>query len=77
MYVAPTDVTREQAIENLERADRATIPQVVSDLSEWLGLGLTAIAGGVNRRVSSTNCVLQRRNPSGHPPYAPPGEPRT
>jgi len=38
----------EAALANLDRADRLTVPEVVNDLVEWIGLGLTAMAGGVN-----------------------------
>ena len=47
-HLAPTDVDAAQAIANLSRADKAPIPEVVSDLKDWIGAGLTAMAGGVN-----------------------------
>jgi hypothetical protein len=41
------DTDREQALDELDRADRLPISAVASDLVRWLGLGLTAMAGGV------------------------------
>lgn len=38
---------QEDALEELEHADRLPISAVVTDLVSWLGLGLTAMAGGV------------------------------
>ncbi len=41
-------VSFDEALANLDRADRMSIPQVASDLVGWIGLGLTAMAGSVN-----------------------------
>jgi len=41
------DLDREHALDELERADRLPIHVIVTDLVGWLGLGLTAMAGGV------------------------------
>ena len=46
--LAPVNVGPEEAIANLPRVDKAEIPEIVSDLVEWIGAGLTAMAGGVN-----------------------------
>jgi hypothetical protein len=39
---------REAVLSRLDHADRLGIPEVVRDLVDWIGLGLTAMAGGVN-----------------------------
>src|SRR5580704_1531486 len=36
------------AIANLPKADKAPLPVIVAELKEWIGLGLPAMAGGVN-----------------------------
>jgi len=41
-------VDPEEALDNLDRADRLPVSDVVRDLIAWIGLGLTAMAGGVN-----------------------------
>jgi hypothetical protein len=38
----------EAAIAKLPRADRAPLPEIVAELKDLIGLGLTAMAGGVN-----------------------------
>jgi hypothetical protein len=46
--VAPLTVDLETAIANLPKADKALLPDIVAELKDWIGLGLTAMAGGVN-----------------------------
>ncbi len=44
----PRQLSLEEALANLDRADRLSIPDVVTDLVAWIGLGITAMAGSVN-----------------------------
>ena len=43
---APVD--REQVLDQMDQADRLPISAVVRDLVDWIGLGVTAMAGGVH-----------------------------
>lgn len=46
--VAPLTPDLATAVANLMRADKAPLSEIVSELKDWIGLGLTAMAGGVN-----------------------------
>ncbi len=41
-------VDREQVLDQMDQADRLPISAVVRDLVDWIGLGVTAMAGGVH-----------------------------
>ena len=40
-------ISREDVLQQMDSADRLPIARVVEDLVGWIGLGLTAMAGGV------------------------------
>jgi hypothetical protein len=46
--IAPLVPDLSTAVANLTRADKAPLSSIVSELADWIGLGLTAMAGGVN-----------------------------
>jgi hypothetical protein len=46
LLVSPR-INPEEALANLDRADRLPISEIASDLVAWIGLGLTALAGAV------------------------------
>ena len=57
---------RETVLSRLDDADRLSLAEVAQNLVEWVGLGLTAMAGGVNetRFVRSWTAGKRARRPA-------------
>ncbi len=71
------DLDREHALDELERADRLPIHAIVTDLVGWLGLGLTAMAGGVRETRFVRPWIEGRRGPAVRRHFVQPGVRRT